>query len=238
MQMIERALMAMETAMEISLPHYALMQRLRDNVQDNRLQLSGDILGGFNVLGEIVGNVLNVFVEIQNPTIQFIEGQPGLVGDPGREIQNGDRVAIPENTKVRITGEVTYLGLDRVLITAEFFLKSGVPNAILKFEPDQANQLPSWGIGNVFPDIPIVRAMRFTAPAIILSSSDGAYDPRLDAGINRGFNFYGNVEVENSGDRTWELVGGLLQVRQLAVHAALTENESLPKYVLLSLIHI
>ncbi|BAZ40605.1 Na-Ca exchanger/integrin-beta4 [Calothrix sp. NIES-4101] len=234
MQSIERALMAMETAMGISLPHYALMQRLRESVEGNRLQLSGDLLGAFNVLGEIVGGVVNVFVEIENPTIEFIEGQPGLVGDPGREIESGVRVATPENTKTRITGEVTYLGLDRVLLTAEFFLFKGVPHAILKFEPlpELANQVPSWGIGNVFPDIPIVRAMRFTAPAIILSSSDQAYDPRLDAAINRGFNFYGNVEVENSGDRTWELVGGLLHVRQLAVHAALTVDESLPKYVL------
>lgn len=159
------------------------------------------------------------------------------MGEPGREINSEGEIQVPANTKLRLEGTVTLLETVGIRLTADFFIKSGAPNVSFKFTlPESpAGDTPSLGPGTFLPNIPLVRALNVSAPTIILTTTNSAYDPVLDANVNMGINFYGSFVTQDSGDRMLDLIGGILRVRALALHASVSLLDADPtndRYVL------
>jgi len=248
MQTIELTMTATESALSLALPHYQLMQRMQAAVEGNiqiegmciqadRLPLGAALLGSYDQIETLSQGLIGQLVAVTDVRICFIEGDPGLVGEPGREINSEGEIQVPANTKLRLEGTVTLLDTIGIRLSADFFVKAGEPNVSFKFTlpepPDGAT--PSLGPGTFLPDIPLVRALNVSAPTIILTTTNGAYDPVLDANVNTGINFYGSFVTQESGDRILDLIGGVLQVRALALHASASILDADPtndKYVL------
>ncbi|MEM9979534.1 MAG: hypothetical protein AAF808_18045, partial [Cyanobacteria bacterium P01_D01_bin.2] len=248
MQTVDLTMTAAETALGLALPHYQLMQRMRDSlagtvqieglcIRGDQLRLSSALLGPYNQFAALANGLLDQLIEITAVSLCFIEGDPGLVGEPGREINAEGEIQVPQNTKLRLEGTVTLLDTAGVSLTADFFVKRGEPNLSFRFTlpAPQPNVAPTLGIGTFFPDVPLVRALQYTNPVIILTTTDAAYDPALDANVNTGLNFYGTFLTQDTGDRTLDLIGGILRTRALALHASARTDDLDPtndKYVL------
>ncbi|MEM8807187.1 MAG: hypothetical protein AAGF01_14285, partial [Cyanobacteria bacterium P01_G01_bin.38] len=230
MQTVDLTMTAAETALGLALPHYQLMQRMRNRLEGNvtiegpmsgmcirgdRLPLGSALLGPYDQFSALADGLLDELIEITAVSLCFIEGDPGLVGEPGREINTEGEIQVPQNTKLRLEGTVTLLDTAGVSLTADFFVKRGEPNLSFRFTlpAPQTNVAPTLGIGTFFPDVPLVRALQYTNPVIILTTTDAAYDPALDANVNTGLNFYGTFLTQDTGDRTLDFIGGILRTR-------------------------
>ncbi|NJO71305.1 MAG: hypothetical protein HC825_05645 [Oscillatoriales cyanobacterium RM1_1_9] len=224
-----------------------LFQRLQASLHNNQLQLTPELLGFVNgldngldeIFGGISGNLLDGLMLIHQPEIKYFEGDPGQVGEPGQSLSPGEISTHPENIKVRLTGKVEAFKTTGVQLLAEFFLQDNQPNLTLKFQLPTTENEPdaALGLGSFFPEVPVVKAMEFTRPTLILTSGEGLYDPALDANLNRGFNCFGDVEVATSDDQNLRLLGGFLKVQRLGFYAGIAGNRLAPKYLLEAAIH-
>ena len=213
-------------------PQYDLMQSLQSMVQNNQLSLNKNALGAYGEIGDLVGSILDVFVTVRNPEIEFVKGQPGMVGAPGMEViekpdQSGN-LATPEDHALKLSGDVTLFGQTDVRLEyADFFHYKGKPNCSFKFLFQQP-----MGIGSVLPGVPLIEGLQLSGPVMIAATASTLYDPTLDSGINEGFNFFGNVKVAESNDAAIRFIGDLLQVQELAVHTAVDTSSTIPQYIL------
>lgn len=215
-----------------AVPHFALMQRLLAAVRDGQLTLSPALLGEFGHVGKVVGDLLNPFVTLRDPKIEFVKGSPGMVGAPGMEVVQDPtapgRLATPEDHALKVSGTLALFGQDAVeLKYADFFHYKGKPHCSFKFLFAQP-----MGIGTMLPGVPLLQGLQISGPVVVLATASTLYDPSLDSGINVGFNFFGNLKVAESPDAIIRFLGGLLKVREMAVHAAVDLSEAVPQYVL------
>ncbi len=214
-------------------PHYALMQRLLANIsEDGRLTLSQTILGEFGEIGQFAADILDVFVTIDQPKIEFTTGQPGMTGSPGMEVA-GDpatstKLATPEDHALKVSGGVSLFGgFGFKLEYADFFHYKGKPKCSFKFIGRK-----DLGIGTFLPGVPLIQALKLSSPTLIVCNASTLYDPTLDSGINEGFNFFGSMKIANSDDDIMQFIGGLFKVRELAIHAAIDTSGLTPKILL------
>lgn len=212
-------------------PQYDLMLRLRESVVDNGLTFTKATLGEYGDIADFAAGILDLFVRIENPKIALIAGEPGIVGEPGMEFtedpSGSDKLATPDNHKTRVSGDVTYFQTFTFNLSADFFQRKGKP----RFAFRSVSETPL-GIGTFLPGVPLLQALKLTGPTFIITNSATLYDPGLDSGINEGFNFFGNLKIADSDDDAMRFIGGILKVRELAIHAAVDLSGVSKKIVL------
>ena len=110
---------------------------------------------------------------------------------------------------------------------ADFFHYKGKTHCAFKYIFND-----EMGIGTFLPGVPLLQGLNLSGPTIIATSASTLYDPSLDSGINEGFNFFGNLLVEQSNDEGIRFIGDLLQIKEMAVHAAVDTSSRIPQYVM------
>lgn len=208
-------------------PFKELAQKLQDAINSEveapkgDIKLTADLLGSFSLFGNLFG--------LDSLTIMTIkDAQLQVVGEVGVDLSSQEATG---KLGLKLSGTSSMFGTDLVQTTAVFFLNNaGKPVGIIKMTPPESAG-SSWGIGQVFPSIPVVAAMRFDSPAIVLSSED-AEDEELDFGIAEGFNYYGNIAVVGTSDDMLNFIGGLFGVDKLSMHGAIAKTNAGPKYIL------
>jgi len=213
-------------------PQYDLMLSLQQQVKNNQLTFTRDLLGDFGKIADVVGQFIDVMVTVRNPNIEFVTGQPGMVGAPGMETTSTDDIdtalATPEDHALKISGDVTlYNTISATLQYADFFHYKGKPQCSFKFLLGD-----TLGVGDLFPGVPLIQALTLAGPTLIACTAGTLYDPGLDSGINEGFNFFGNLKIADSDDDAIKFIGDLLQVKELAMHAAVDTSGSTPAYII------
>lgn len=215
-----------------AVPQYDLMVRLQSKVQDGTLTMDKATLGDYGVLVDLVGMLLDILAPIRNVQIQFAKGSPGMIGEPGQEISENptedNNLATPEDHALKISGDVTlFTNKAARLEYADFFHYKGKPNCSFKFIFTE-----DMGIGTFLPGVPLIQGLKLASPTIIAATASTLYDPNLDSGINEGFNFFGNLKIAESDDAGIRFIGDILDVRELAVHAAVDTSGATPQYLL------
>ncbi|MEM9454147.1 MAG: LamG domain-containing protein [Myxococcota bacterium] len=217
------------------IPQYDLLQRLQAAISGNALTLDASLLGPFSDIADAAFDLIEVFIQIENPQLRLVEGRPGILGEPGREIDPSNDLVGEDYSKVELTGTVSLFGEVGVKITAEFFTNKGEPKTAIKFELPGADvedpPTPTFGLGNVFPDIPIISSLNFAGPTFIVANDGTLYDSGFDSEVQEGINFLANVEISNSTDPMWQLIGDLLHVERLGIHAAVVNGDQGVKYI-------
>ncbi len=173
------------------LPQFDLMKRLLAAVQNNELTLNQALLSEFGSIGNFAAEVLDVFVTIRNPKIEFATGKPGMTGAPGMETvtdaEGNTKLATPEDHALKVSGDVTLFNtIGFSLQYADFFHYKGEPKCSFKFIGAQP-----LGIGTFLPGVPLLQALKLSGPTFIVCNASTLYDPTLDSGINEGFYFFG-----------------------------------------------
>jgi hypothetical protein len=215
-----------------AMPQYDLYTRLQAAVQDGRLTFDPSLLStDYAAIVDLAGTLVDIFAPIRNVKVEFAQGEPGMIGAPGMEVKTepaqDDNLATPEDHAVKVSGDVTLYGLEARLEYADFFHYKGKPHCSFKFL-----FADSMGLDRFLPDLPLIGGLVLSSPIIIAATASTLYDPGLDSGINEGFNFFGGLQVADSDDEALKFVGGLLRVRELAVHAAVDTSDASPEYVL------
>ena len=185
------------------------------------IELTTDLLGEFSIFESLFGLESLSVLLIKDAMLQ-------IVGEAGADLAAAGAAG---KLGLQLSGTSALFGADLLQARAVFFLDTaGNPSALVKLTPpESAGQ--SWGIGSVFPDIPIVAAMKFDAPAMVLSSEE-AEDDELSFGIAEGFNYYGDIAVRDSADDMLNFIGGIFGVDTIATHAAIAKTNAGPRYTL------
>ena len=213
------------------MPQYQLYLRLKNAIQNNQLELTQGLLGDFGGIGAIADEVLDIFVSVNNPKVTFSAGTGGMVGAPGREIQdpaNDTNLSAPDDNAVKLKGDATILGISGAqLDTADFFIYKGKPNC--SFKVKLGDEIP---LGTLIPSVSILPNLKLTGPTMIVCTASTLYDQGLDSGINEGINFFGNVKLKDSGDRMLEFLGDFLMTKEIAIHSAIDTSSTPSSFVL------
>lgn len=213
------------------MPQFDLMSQLEGAVSNGELVFDEQLLGEYADIAGFAANVLSVFVAIKNPKIEFVKGQPGMIGAPGMQTvidaDGSTRLATPEDHALRVTGEVRLFGDLLFQLQADFFHYKKEPKCAFKFVSTQA-----LGVGTFLPGVPLIQALKMSGPTLIVCNAETLYDPSLDSGINEGFNFFGNLKIAESDDKAMQFIGGLLSIKELAVHAAIDTSARARKIIL------
>ena len=213
------------------LPQYDLKEQLENAVSDGKLVLNDSLLGQYGEIAGFAADVLSVFVSIRKPKIEFVSGEPGMVGAPGMETvvnaEGSTKLATPENHSLKVTGDVELFGGAAFKLQADFFVYKNKPKCSFKFSGNQP-----LGVGAFLPGVPLIQALKMSGPTLIVCNGSTLYDPTLDSGINEGFNFFGNLKIAESDDKAMQFIGGLLSVKELAVHAAI-DTSTTPRKIIL-----
>ncbi len=215
-----------------ALPQYDLLQKLESQVQNGVLTLDKTLLGEYGTIADLAGSILNVLTPIRNVTLEFVKTKPGTVSGPSEDVDDNPNSsgapATPENHALRISGDVTLFTTEAAQLKyAEFFYYKGKPNASFKFV--LADDL---GIGTFLPGVPLIQALKISEPTLMVVTSAEVYDEELEAGVNQGFNFFGEMAIAESEDDAIKFIGGLLGVDKLGIHAAVDISGTTPEYIL------
>lgn len=212
---------------------FSLYARLRQAIEqaqsDEGIALNADLLGPFSDISEAALGLIDVFIQVRNPVVRLVEGQPGILGEPGREIDPDNALVNEDYSKVELSGQVSIFNLPAIQMTAEFFTNKGKARTAIKFElPPSADpdQSPSFGLGSIFPDIPFISGLKFTWPTFIVTNDAILYDPAFDSGIDPGVNFLANFELQDADDDIWQFIGTLFQAERLGLHASVQRTNS------------
>ncbi len=213
------------------LPQYDLSKKL--TIQDNKLTLSKDVLGNLGEAGNMVSSILNVFITIENPTINFVRITPGKSGVPGQPL-NGDAsqdntASSPQSVALQLSGDTTLFSSLRVKLEyAEFSISPKLkPYGLFKFKG-----LSPIGVGSFLPNVPLMSGMNISEPVIVASSMGDMFDPILNYGIAKGFNFFGKFKLGASQDKVFKFVGGLLGIDEILLHGVVDLGEANASYLL------
>lgn len=214
------------------LPQYEAGKRLHAAIQGNSLTLSKELLGDFAEAGQIVSTIMNAFITISNPSIQFVNIEPGTSGEDGEPFSNDPasdmKLSTIQTAALHISGEATiFSGINVTLKYAEFAQLKGKPYGVLKFTSNHPI-----GIGAFLPSVPLLDAMVISSPVIVISSSGDIEDKVLDSGLSKGFNFFGTFQLGNSSDKAFKLIGGLIGIPEIALHGVVDLGESTPSYLM------
>jgi len=215
---------------EGQMPQYELQQPLKQEVKsigngESEITLSEELLGTYGKIGEIATGFIDTFVNVRNPKIEFVKGTPGMTGTPGMEVvgdpSTSNELATPEDHALKVSGDVSLLGQKSVRLEyADFFHYKKKPECSFKFL--FAKPL---GLGGFLGDIPILGRLQIPEPVLIICTVSTLYDPTLDSGINQGINLFGNIYLEDNPDKIIRFISGFLQVKNLAIHAAIDTSK-------------
>lgn len=214
-----------------ALPQYDLMQTLEASIKEDVLVLDKALMGDYGVLADAVAALLDILTPIRNVEMKFNQVSPGMVGQPGMEIEpddpNQQKLATPENHALQIEGDVDLLNLAARLEYADFFHYKGAPHCSFRYKFNQAV-----GLGTLFTGVPLIQGLKLSDGAcLIAATASTLYDPELDSGINEGLNFFGNLEIAESNDKPIQFIGLFFGIEQLAVHGAIDTASTPPEYL-------
>lgn len=218
-----------------SLVQYEAVKRLYNAMQDNTLTFTEDLLGDFSGVFEIVSNILNPFITIHDPKVDFVKITPGTSGADGEPFSNDltadVNLATAESAALHISGETfIFWGLNVQLKYAEFSQFKGSLYGILKFLINSPLSLAS-----ILPNVPLLEGMVISNPVIILSSIEDIEDNTLnnyllsasladtnivDGTLTKGFNFFGGFKLGESADKRLKFIGDFLGVQDIVLHGA------------------
>ncbi len=213
------------------MPQFNLKAQLEAAVSEGSLVLNEELLGQYADIAGFAADVLSMFVTITNPKIEFVTGKPGMIGAPGMQTvidaDGSTKLATPEDHALKLTGDVELFDGLVFKLQADFFHYKKKPKCAFKFVSDQP-----LGVGAFLPGVPLIQALKITGPTLIVCNASTLYDPTLDSGINEGFNFFGNLKIAESDDKAMQFIGGVLSIRELAIHAAI-DTSTVPRKIIL-----
>ncbi|MCB1736446.1 MAG: exo-alpha-sialidase [Gammaproteobacteria bacterium] len=192
--------------------------------------------------GDVVSKIIGAAITVTGVQVSSRPGTLGMEGVAGAETPINDKgeveLGVPDNHALILSGKTTLLSTDDTGIEVAFFHHKGKPNCAITLTlptPLSLNQVlsgaqPARSLAGI-TELPIIGSLALTDPKIIVQTLKTVYDPGLDSGINEGFNAFANIKISESTNDIVRLVGKLLQLKELALHAAIDASGRTPEFV-------
>lgn len=228
-----------------SMPHRQDLEILQNAIQGGTLQLNAGLVAqlsagartAFDALGGNAGSIalMQIFFPITDVRVKIVEGKPGIVGEPGREITNSGELLPPNRTQIQITGKTQLLNKPfDVLITLSPLLGFAKP-ALTFFIKTPDKQTYKFNAGDLAARMGLGNQIKYLLDWLDLVNPNFAYSnfatvyfPAFDAGIAAGLNLFCNLRFSNRDSMLKTIFKTLnklyIKIEDFACHLAAAGN--------------